>query len=101
MYAIIKTGGKQYRVAPGDVIRVEKLEGEKGQEVEFRALAVAADDQPLRAGKGLDARVTGLILGEVRAPKVVVFKYRRKKHFKRTIGHRQTLTRVRIHDIRA
>ncbi len=99
MYAIIKTGGKQYKVAPGDVIQVEKLKGEPGQAVEFAALAVAGENRPLAAGKNGSARVTGTIVGAGRGKKVLVFKFRRKKHYKRLTGHRQWLTRVRIDQI--
>jgi len=99
MYAIIKTGGKQYKVAPGDVIQVEKLAGETGQAVEFPALALAAGEEPVKAGKDLNARVTGVILGETRAKKVLVFKFKRKKQYKRLTGHRQDLTRVQINEI--
>ncbi len=99
MYAIIQTGGKQYKVAPGDVIQVEKLKGEPGETVEFPALAVAADSQPVRAGRDANARVTGTILGATRGEKVLVFKFKRKKHYKRLTGHRQSLTRVKIQEI--
>ena len=99
MYAVIRTGGKQYRVAPGDVLQVEKLEGDPGQTLELPALAVATDGEPLRAGNNLGARVEATILGTVRAPKVLVFKYKRRKQFKRLTGHRQSLTRIRIQQI--
>ena len=99
MYAIIRTGGKQYRVAPGDVLQVEKLDGEPGQTVELPALAVVSDGEPLRAGKNLSARVEATILGNIRAPKVLVFKFKRKKQYKRLTGHRQALTRIRIGEI--
>jgi len=99
MYAIIKTGGKQYKVAPGNVIEVEKLGGEQGQAVEFPALAVAADNEPMRAGKDATARVTGVILGAARGEKIKVFKFKRKKQYKRLTGHRQQLTRVQINEI--
>jgi len=100
MYAIIKTGGKQYRVAPGDIVEVEKLEGEKGQAVEFPALAVAGEGG-VRAGKDLSARVSGVILDNIRGPKIIVFKFKRKKQYKRLTGHRQSLTRVQINEIHA
>ncbi len=99
MYAIIETGGKQYKVAPGDVIQVEKLSGEAGQTVEFPALAVRADDEPMKAGKDAKARVTGVIVGETRGKKLLVFKFKRKKQYKRLTGHRQNLTRVQINEI--
>ncbi len=99
MYAIIKTGGKQYKVAPGDVIQVEKLQGAEGQAVEFPALAVSADNTQPKAGKDVNARVTGVIVGETRGKKVLVFKFKRKKQYKRLTGHRQDLTRVQINEI--
>ena len=101
MYAIIRTGGKQYRVEPGDVLEVEKLQGEPGEKLELPALAVATDGEPLRAGNNLGARVEATILGSVRGQKVLVFKYKRRKHFKRLTGHRQPLTRIRIQEILA
>ena len=103
MYAIIETGGKQYRVAPGDVIRVEKLPGEVHSTIEFpRVLAVAKDSGEVLAGPAASAaKVTGTITGLGRAPKVTVFKFKRKKQYKRTIGHRQGYTEVRISDISA
>ena len=103
MYAVIETGGKQYRVAPGDVIQVETLEGEPGSEVEFdRVLAVVNDANEVVAGKGLSAaRVKGTISGHGRGDKVVVFKFKRKKQYKRTIGHRQNYTQVTVNEILA
>lgn len=98
MYAIIKTGGKQYRVAPGDVIRIEKIGGESGQTVEFLPLAFAGDDHKVRAGSDVGVRVTGTIVGNQRAKKVLVFKFKRKKQYKRLTGHRQRLTRVKINE---
>lgn len=101
MYAVIETGGKQYRVAPGDVIRVEKLPGEVGAEVEFdRVLAVFKEPDQLLAGpEASQARVRATIAGQGRADKVVVFKFKRKKQMKRTIGHRQAYTSVKINEI--
>ncbi len=101
MYAIIKAGGKQYRVSPGDVVRVEKLAGEKGAEVEFPALAVGGDDAGLRAGKNGAGSVRATIVQHGRSPKVLVFKFKRKKQYKRTIGHRQSYTAVKIEEIKA
>jgi large subunit ribosomal protein L21 len=99
MYAIIKTGGKQYKVTPGEVIQVEKLAGETGQAVEFPVLAVAGDNEQSQAGPDLKAHVTGVILGETRGKKVLVFKFKRKKQYKRLTGHRRDLTRVQINEI--
>ena len=98
MHAVIETGGKQYRVAPGDSIQIEKLIGEVGAEVEFdKVLAVFDDSSQVVAGGG--ARVKGTITAQGRGDKVVVFKFKRKKQYKRTIGHRQSFTEVTVSDI--
>jgi large subunit ribosomal protein L21 len=100
MHAIIETGGKQYRVAPGQVVRVEKLEGEVGSEVALPLLAVFKDEGQLMSGSDLaDATVMGTIVNNGRAKKVLVFKFKRKKQYKRTIGHRQSFTEVKVGDI--
>jgi large subunit ribosomal protein L21 len=96
MYAIVETGGKQYRVASGDVIRVEKLAGEAGAEVELPIKAAFKDGGELVAGGGV-AKAT--IVDDGRGPKVVVFKFKRKKQYKKTIGHRQSYTDVKIGEI--
>jgi len=103
MYAVIETGGKQYRVAPGDVIQVETLPGEVGSEIEFeRVLAVVSDSNEVVAGPSLgSARVKGTISGHGRGDKVIVFKFKRKKQYKRTIGHRQNFTQVTVSEILA
>ena len=100
MYAIIKAGGKQYRVSPGDVIRVENVEGEKGNSVEFPAIAVAADGAQLKAGKDA-GKVTATIVNHGRDKKVIIFKMKRKKQYKRKNGHRQNFTAVKIGEISA
>ena len=94
MHAIIETGGKQYRVAPGDVIRVEKLAGDVGSEVELPVKAAFKD-----GGALVTATVKGTILGNGRGEKVLVFKFKRKKQYKKTIGHRQSFTEVKVGDI--
>jgi len=101
MFAVIETGGKQYRVAPGDRIVVETLAGEAGAAVEFdRVLAVGKDDGALLVGaEAASARVRGEIAGHGRGDKILVFKFKRKKQYKRTIGHRQNFTEVKIRDI--
>lgn len=101
MYAVIETGGKQYRVSPGDVIEVEKLKAEPGAEVEAgRVLAVYNDDNQLLAGPEVaSAKVTATVEGQGRGPKVIVFKFKRKKQYKRTIGHRQDFSRLKINSI--
>ena len=96
MYAVIRAGGKQYRVAPGDVIRVEKVNGTDGQ-VEFPVVAVSGEEG--QVGVQSDARVVGQVLGEGRAAKILVFHYKRKKQYKKLRGHRQPFTSVRIAEI--
>ena len=101
MYAVIETGGKQYRVAPGDRLQVETVAGEAGTEIDLgRVLAVVGDDQQLLTGDRIaSARVTAKIDGHGRADKVIVFKFKRKKQYKRTIGHRQNHTSVTVSEI--
>jgi large subunit ribosomal protein L21 len=100
MYAVIRTGGKQYRVAPNQVIEVEKLAGEAGSTVEFGEVLMVGGDEP-RVGLPLvaGAVVTATVLEQTRGPKIIVFKKRRRKNFRRRTGHRQDLTVVRITDI--
>ena len=97
MYAIVETGGKQYRVAPGEVVRVGKLAGEVGAEVELPAVAVFRDGGELVAGADAGT-VKGTIVANGRAKKVLVFKFKRKKQYKRTQGHRQDFTEVKVGD---
>jgi len=105
MYAVIQTGGKQYRVEPGKTVKVEKLVGDAGTSVVFdQVLLVSSGDggninvgKPLVAG----AKVTGQIVEQGRGPKLVVFKFRRRKNYVRRNGHRQDYTAVKIADIQA
>ena len=103
MYAVIEAGGKQYRVSPGDMIKVDTLAGEVGTEIEFdRVLAVVRDSDELVLGSDLaQARVKATIQAHDRGDKVLVFKFKRKKQYKRTIGHRQNYTQVRVGEILA
>ena len=99
MYAVIRAGGKQYRVAPGDVIRVEKFgtgTGTDGQ-VEFPVVAVSGEEG--KVGLQSDARVVGEVVEEGRGAKILVFHYKRKKQYKKLRGHRQAFTSVRIAEI--
>jgi large subunit ribosomal protein L21 len=105
MYAVIKTGGKQYRVASGDVIKVEKLDGEVGKTVDFdQVLMVGGEgaDDGARIGTPLidGAKVTAEVLEQSRADKVLIFKKKRRKNYRRTRGHRQWQTVLRIGDIK-
>jgi large subunit ribosomal protein L21 len=95
MYAVIRAGGKQYRVAPGDVIQVEKLSFGDGESVQFNeVLAVSASEGEL--GKPGQAFVTGQVVEQGRADKILVFHYKRKKQYKKLNGHRQPYTAVKI-----
>ena len=101
MYAVIQTGGKQYRVAPGDKLQVESIEAEIGSEVEFGGLlAVSSASGEFITGAALaNAKVVATISGHGRGDKVIVFKFKRKKQYKRTQGHRQNFTQVTVSDV--
>ena len=100
MFAVIRAGGKQYRVAPGDVIRIEKTEAEKSGHLEFTdVLAVSAEAGQIGRPQGEGARVLGHIVEQGRADKILVFHYKRKKQYKKLAGHRQPFTAVRITEI--
>jgi large subunit ribosomal protein L21 len=101
MFAVIRTGGKQYRVAPADVITVEKLDGEAGEAVAFEEVMAVGGEEGATIGTPLvpGATVAGEIVEQTRGPKVIAFKKRRRKNSKRTRGHRQQLTMVRITEI--
>ena len=100
MYAVIETGGKQYRVAPGESIEVETLAGDVGADVEFDRVVAVVDGDSVKAGPALSAaRVKGTIAAQGRGDKTIVFKFKRKKQYKRTIGHRQNYTRVQVNEI--
>jgi len=97
MYAVIRAGGKQYRVAPGDVLRMETQSAHEGK-IEFNdVLAVSPEEGQIARPSG--ASVTGEVLGEGRGKKVLVFHYKRKKQYKKLQGHRQPFTSVRITEI--
>ena len=102
MYAVIETGGKQYRVAPGETIEVETLAGEVGAEVELGRVLAVVEGEAVQAGAAAEgARVKGTIVAHGRGDKTIVFKFKRKKQYKRTIGHRQNFTRVQVSEITA
>lgn len=97
MYAIVKTGGKQYKVAPGDIIEIEKLEAEVGSKVELEAICVVDGDKvESDAAKAAGTKVVAEVLEQFKGEKQLVFKFKKRKNYKRTKGHRQQLTRVRI-----
>ena len=103
MFAVIKTGGKQYRVAVQDVVTIEKLEAEPGSRVVFDVLMFGAEGAETQIGAPLLSGVTvaGEVVEQTRGPKVISFKKRRRQNSKRKRGHRQSLTRVRITEISA
>ncbi len=98
MYAVIRTGGKQYRVAPGDVVKIESVAG-TDRTVEFSDVLAVSGEAGL--AKPSSARVTAEILGEGRGDKLLVFHFKRKKQYKKLQGHRQNYTEIRIKAIEA
>jgi len=103
MYAVIKTGGKQYRVEKGGTVRVEKLEGDKGKKLELTEVLLVADGEKVKVGTPLvpGAKVTAEILAQEKGEKLVVFKFRRRKGYRRKTGHRQPYTALKITGITA
>jgi large subunit ribosomal protein L21 len=101
MYAVIRTGGKQARVVPGDSIRVEKLEGTVGDPVELSEVLLVGNEGEPRIGTPLveDAKVVGTITAQARGPKITVFKTKRRKGYRRKRGHRQAYTEIRVEKI--
>lgn len=103
MYAVVETGGKQYRVAPGGVIAVERLPGSVGEVVELSRVLLVGEGEKVKVGSPVvsGAKVRATILGQVRGPKITVFKFRRRRKYRRKTGHRQQMTRLRVEEIAA
>ena len=103
MYAIIRTGGKQYRVEKGDVLRLERLEGKVGSRVTLDDVLLVGGDDDVKVGSPTvaGAAVEGTVVEQDRGAKIRVFKYKKRKHYRRTRGHRQHVTAVRIDAVRA
>ncbi len=101
MYAVIKTGGKQYRVAKDDVLEIERLSGEAGAKIEFTEVLMVAGDGAAKIGAPLvsGAKVTAELVEQTRGPKVIAFKKRRRKNSRRKKGHRDEITVLRITEI--
>ena len=101
MYAVIRAGGKQHRVEPGDTFKVEKLDGEVGSKVELKDVLMIEDDGKVTVGSPLvpEASVQATVLGQDRNKKIIVFKKKRKKQYRRTRGHRQAYTELRVEAI--
>jgi large subunit ribosomal protein L21 len=98
MYAVFKSGGKQYRVAPGDKIKIETLSAEVGQQVTLSEVLAVSDGASVRLGTPLvdGAAVKATVLAQGRRPKITIFKMKRRKHFAKSGGHRQNFTELRI-----
>jgi large subunit ribosomal protein L21 len=98
MYAVVKTGGKQYRVSAGEKLRIEQIGAEVGQEILLEEVLLVADGDALRMGTPLvtGARVTAKVVGHGRGDKVHIFKMKRRKHYRKSQGHRQNYTEIEI-----
>jgi large subunit ribosomal protein L21 len=103
MYAVLTTGGKQYRVQEGDVLFVEKLNAEVDSTVEFNEILVVSNDGEVKVGKPVveGAKVVAKVLAQGKAKKIVVFKYKPKKDYRRKAGHRQPYTKIQVEKIEA
>ncbi len=103
MYAVIKTGGKQYRVEQGETLRVEKLGLEAGGSIDFTDVLLVAEGENVRVGTPhvAGARVTAEVVGDEKGDKLTIYKYKRRKGYRRKTGHRQTYTRIKITGISA
>lgn len=103
MYAVIKTGGKQYRVAEGDVLKVEKLNAEAGSEVVFDEVLTVVNDTDVKIGQPVveGAKVTAKVVEQGKGEKILVFKYKAKSNYRKRQGHRQPFTKVEISKIEA
>jgi large subunit ribosomal protein L21 len=101
MYAVVKTGGKEYRISQGDLIRVEKMEGKVGDQVTMKDVLMVSHEDQVQVGNPLlaNAVITGEIVQQVKGKKVLTYKMKRRKNYRRTKGHRQTYTYVRVNDI--
>ncbi len=101
MYAIIRTGGKQFKISPGDIIKIEKISGQKGESVEMKDVLFYAEGENVLTGQPMlfNVKVVGEILGQHRAKQVIVFKKKRRKGYSKKTGHRQSFTSLKIKEI--
>ena len=101
MYAVVKTGGKEYRVSKGDLIRVEKMDGKVGDQVSLDHVLLISQEGEMQVGAPLlsNARVTGEIVDQAKGKKVLIFKMKKRKNYRRLKGHRQDYTYLRVKDI--
>ena len=103
MYAIIKTGGKQYKVAPGETLQIEKIPAQEGTEVEFNDVLMVAEGEQIAIGSPLvsGGKVTATVQKQGRGKKIMIIKFKRRKHYRKQMGHRQYYTEVKITGIMA
>jgi len=103
MFAVLKTGGKQYRVQKNDVIRVERLDGKEGDKIKLDEILMVGEPSKAQIGTPLvkGASVTAEVIAQTRAPKIIVFKKKRRQNYRRKKGHKQQITLLRITDIKA
>ncbi len=101
MYAVIKTGGKQYKVSEGEILNFEKIEGDNGDTVSFDEVLLVSKDEDVKVGTPFveGAKVVGEIISQIRGPKITVFKMKRRKGYSKKTGHRQDLTSLKIKEI--
>jgi large subunit ribosomal protein L21 len=103
MYAIVQTGGKQYKVSEGEILKVEKLAGEAGDKITLDQILMVKDENGTKIGAPLvkDARIIAEVIEQGRAKKIVVYKYKKRKNYRRKQGHRQSYTKIKIETIEA
>ena len=103
MFAVVRSGGKQYRVSKGDIIRVEKISADEGAKVTLDDVLLVSDDKGMKVGTPVvaNAKVEAEVIAQARAPKITVFKKKRRQNYRRTKGHRQDITILRVKDIKA
>lgn len=103
MYAVIQTGGKQYKVAEGEILKVEKLAGVAGDKLTLDQVLMVKDENGIKIGAPLlqDARITVEVIEQGRAKKIIVYKYKKRKNYRRKQGHRQSYTKIKIEKIEA
>jgi large subunit ribosomal protein L21 len=101
-YAVFKTGGKQYRATAGDILTVEKLDGDAGSKITFGEVLLVGQGDSIKVGGDLkNAQVVGEIIGQIKGEKLLAYRYKRRKGYHRTVGHRQKLTKVKVTEINA
>ncbi|MBW1893592.1 MAG: 50S ribosomal protein L21 [Deltaproteobacteria bacterium] len=102
MYAVVATGGKQYKVREGEILRIEKISGEIGADVSFDKILMFSDGESVKIGRPVldDVAVNGHIVSQGKAKKIIVFKYKRRKRYRRKQGHRQQFTAIQIDNIK-